>query len=189
MSTAFDTRPATVYDVDALVSLVNSAYRGDSSRAGWTTEADLIGGIRIDEERLASSIAAEGNVILVHEREATLIACVHLQRKAEGCYLGMLTTEPTLQSAGVGRRMLHAAESWSIEHWNSRYMEMTVLAQRLELIAWYERRGYSRTGEQRPFPYGDHRWGLPTRSDLAFHVLRKVLPARRRRPGGPFRRR
>ena len=170
------TRPATLDDVDAVVTLVNSAYRGDSSRAGWTTEADLLGGIRIDAARIASAVAADGQVILVHEHDGMIAACVHLQRTGDHCYLGMLTTMPTLQGVGVGRGMLEAAESWAGAHWHSRHMDMTVLVQRTELLAWYARRGYSPTGERKPFPYGDDRWGLPTRDDLAFHVLRKPLP-------------
>ena len=169
------TRPATTADAPALVALVNSAYRGDSSRAGWTTEADLLGGQRIDVEGLTETIAGPGNVILVHERDQVPVACVHLERTGEDCYLGMLTIQPTRQGAGLGRQMLGIAERWAIEHWSSRTMQMTVIVQRTELIAWYERRGYRRTGERKPFPYGDERFGLPRRDDLAFEVLCKLL--------------
>jgi ribosomal protein S18 acetylase RimI-like enzyme len=170
------TRPATTADVPALVALVNSAYRGDSSKAGWTTEADLLDGQRVDVEGLTQTIARPGNVILLHERSDVLVACVHLERTdEENCYLGMLTTRPTTQGAGLGRQMLEAAERWAVKHWSSRTMHMTVIVQRTELIAWYERRGYRRTGERKPFPYGDQRFGLPRRDDLAFEVLRKSL--------------
>lgn len=172
----FVVRPATLEDVPALVALVNSAYRGESSRAGWTTEADLLGGLRIDEERLNASVGEDGQVILVHERGGAIVACVHLQRTGDDCYLGMLTTKPTMQGTGVGRKMVEAAERWAVDRWHSRHMDMTVIVQRLELIAWYERLGYVKTGAIKPFPYGDERWGLPTRPDLAFHVLRKPLP-------------
>jgi len=171
----FTTRAATPADVPALVALVNSAYRGDSSRAGWTTEADLLGGLRIDQPRLTASIAAADNAVLVHEAGHAIDACVHLQRTGDDCYLGMLTVQPTSQATGLGRAMLAAAEAWAVEHWHSRRMSMTVIVQRTELVAWYERRGYARTGEQKPFPYGDERWGLPTRPDLAFYVLKKTL--------------
>jgi ribosomal protein S18 acetylase RimI-like enzyme len=169
------TRPATTADVPALVALVNSAYRGDSSRAGWTTEADLLGGQRVDAEQLTETIARPGNVILLHERDHVLVACVHLERTGEDCYLGMLAIQPTSQGAGLGRQMLNAAETWAMEHFSSRTMHMTVIVQRTELIAWYERRGYHRTGERKPFPYGDERFGRPRRDDLAFDVLRKPL--------------
>ena len=170
------TRPATPSDAPALVALVNSAYRGDSSRAGWTTEADLLGGQRVDVEGLTSTISTFGNVILVHEQDREPIACVHLARTGEDCYLGMLTVRPTAQGSGLGRQLLEAAERWAIDNWSSRSMHMTVIVQRLELIAWYERHGYSRTGENKPFPYGDERFGLPKRGDLAFEVLSKALP-------------
>lgn len=171
----FPTRAAVHADAPALAALVNSAYRGDSSRAGWTTEADLLGGLRIDEARLTASISAPDNVILVHEDAGAIVACVHLQRTGDDCYLGMLTTKPTLQGAGLGRKMMDAAEVWAREQWHSRHMSLTVIVQRTELVAWYERRGYARTGELKPFPYGDERWGLPTRPDLAFYVMRKPL--------------
>jgi GNAT superfamily N-acetyltransferase len=169
------TRLATTADASTLAGLVNSAYRGDSSRAGWTTEADLIGGQRVDVEGLVETIARPGNVILLHELDRAPVACIHLERTGEDCCLGMLTTRPAVQGEGLGRQMLEAAERWAIEHWSSQTMYMTVIVQRIELIGWYERRGYRRTGERRAFPYGDERFGLPRRDDLAFEVLRKPL--------------
>lgn len=175
MPADFAIRLATAHDVPAIVALVNSAYRGESSRAGWATETDLLGGIRIDDERLATTMATEGNVVLLHEEDGAIVACVHLERRPAYSYLGMLTTKPTLQASGIGRRMLAAAEAWAVTHWQSQAMHMTVIVQRETLIAWYERRGYARTGETQPFPYGDERWGLPKRDDLAFYVLKKPL--------------
>jgi GNAT superfamily N-acetyltransferase len=175
MTIGLTPRPATTAEAPVLAALINSAYRGDSSRAGWTTEADLLGGQRIDVQGLTEMMARPGNVILVHERDHVPVACVHLKRTGEDCYLGMLTIQPTMQGGGLGRQMLEAAERWAIEHWSSRTMHMTVIVQRSELIAWYERRGYRRTGERKPFPYGDERFGLPRRDDLAFEVLCKPL--------------
>lgn len=168
-------RPATSADVEALAALVNSAYRGDSSRAGWTTEAGLLDGQRTDPESLRAALAAPGTVILVFEEADRLDACVHLERRGDGCYVGMLTVRPTLQAGGLGRRLLAAAEDFAREEWQARAAQMTVIVQRSELIAWYERRGYARTGESRPFPYGDPRFGLPRRDDLRFEVLEKLL--------------
>ncbi|HUR33079.1 MAG TPA: N-acetyltransferase [Vicinamibacterales bacterium] len=177
MANPFVTRAAVASDVPALVTLVNSAYRGDSSRAGWTTEADMLGGVRVDSARVQDAITGDGHVVLVHEVNGAIVACVHLERTGDTCYLGMLTTRPTLQGAGVGRGMIAAAERFAVEHWHSREMHMTVLVQRTELVAWYERRGYTVTGERKPFPYGDERFGIPARPDLEFHVLIKRLEA------------
>jgi ribosomal protein S18 acetylase RimI-like enzyme len=169
------TRRAATEDAPVLVALINSAYRGDSSRAGWTTEADLLGGQRVDIEGLTDKLVRPGSVVLLHERNHMPVACVHLEQTGEDCYLGLLTIQPTMQGAGLGRQMLEAAERWAIKNWSSRAMHMTVIVQRSELIAWYERHGYRRTGERKPFPYGDERFGLPRRDDLAFEVLRKPL--------------
>jgi ribosomal protein S18 acetylase RimI-like enzyme len=166
-------REATAADLAAVERLVNSAFRGESSRAGWTTEADLLDGQRVDAAGLAQTIAAPDHVILLAERDDELVGCVHLQHRGEDCYLGMLTILPTAQGAGLGSRLLDAGERWAAARWSSETITMTVIAQRAELIGWYERRGYRRTGEQRPFPYGDPRFGLPRRSDLVFEVLQK----------------
>lgn len=169
--------PATEADVTALALLVNSAYRGQSSRAGWTTEADLLGGQRTDEAALREFLAApsDSRLMLTVRTADELLACVQLERRGETAYLGMLTVAPQRQADGIGRRLLEAAEQTVRRQWESRVMEMTVIAQRTELIAWYERRGYRRTGETAPFPYGDPRFGLPRRPDLHFVVLRKSL--------------
>ena len=177
MANAFITRPATAEDAPAVVALVNSAFRGESSKAGWTTEADLLDGQRTDLEAVTEMLSAPGHVILVQATDRNLVACVHLEKTGEDCYLGMLTVLPTAQSAGLGRQMLEAGELWAIDHWASRSMHLTVVVQRVELIAWYERHGYTRTGQRKPFPYGDERFGLPRRPDLAFEVLSKPLIA------------
>lgn len=179
MADRFEVRLGTPADVPALVRLVNSAYRGETSRAGWATEEHLLDGIRIDEARLFDELAADGSVILVYEDAGEPIACVHLERTGESCYLGMLTTKPTLQARGLGRQMLEAAEQWAAAHWHAREVHMTVISVRDTLIAWYERRGYVRTGERKPFPYGDERWGIPKVEGLEFVVLRKLLIADR----------
>jgi len=177
MTNDLATRLATSPDAATLAALVNSAYRGESSKVGWTTEADLLGGQRVDADRVIETIAAPENVILVHDRRGTPVACVHLERTGDACYLGMLTIRPDLQGMGLGRQLLEAAERWAVDRWAARSMHMTVIAQRLELIAWYERRGYQRTGRSKPFPYGDVRFGIPRRRDLRFEILRKELSA------------
>jgi ribosomal protein S18 acetylase RimI-like enzyme len=168
-------RQAAIDDAPALVALVNSAFRGESSRAGWTTEDHLVGGQRIDVERLSETLSQPDVAILVYEEAGVPVASLLLERTGEDCYLGMMTVRPTAQGQGLGRQMLETAERWAVAHWSSKSMHMTVIAQRSELIAWYERRGYRRTGERKPFPYGDERCGLPKRDDLEFEVLSKSL--------------
>src|SRR5262245_11705090 len=135
-------RVAGVADAPALTALINSAYRGETSKLGWTTEADLVGGQRVDAEWLSEMIAAPGAVMLVHEDAGTLVGSVYLQRTGDDCYLGMLTVAPARQRAGLGRRILEASEHWAAGHWASRRMRMRVISGRDELFAWYERRGY-----------------------------------------------
>ena len=174
-------RPALARDAERLAALVNSAYRGDSSRAGWTTEADLLGGQRTDPQALADFIGDGGQpadrVMLVHETAGELRACVQLERHADHAYLGMLTIQPTRQATGLGRGLLAAAEAFVRDQWRLPGVVMTVIEQRGELIAWYERRGYRRTGETAAFPYGDPRFGEPKRDDLRVVVLAKTWPA------------
>jgi ribosomal protein S18 acetylase RimI-like enzyme len=168
-------RQATTADAESLVALVNSAYRGDSSKAGWTTEAELLGGQRVDLRGMIETLNNPNTMVLVHEEADGLVGCVLLDRSGDDPYLGMLTVKPTAQGRGLGRRLMDAAERWVVDHWGARSMHMTVIVQRDELIAWYERRGYVRTGVRKPFPYGDDRFGLPKRADLEFEVLRKGL--------------
>lgn len=175
MAPSFSVRTASVEDAATITALVNSAYRGDSSRAGWTTEADLLGGQRMDAEWMREIIDADGSVILLHERDGELVASVHLKRTGDACYLGMITVKPTLQGSGIGAALLDASEQWAHTNWQSQSVHMTVIVQRPELIAWYERHGYYRTGERKPFPYGNERFGLPRRTDLEFDVLRKEI--------------
>lgn len=169
-------RLATKADIEALHVLVHSAYRGDSARRGWTHEADLLDGGRIDHATLSDAVSAPGQAIIAGEIGGRLAACVHVTDRGDGlAYLGMLTVDPAFQAGGVGRRLIAAAEDWARVRSGARRMEMTVIVQREELIAWYERRGYRRTGEARPFPVTDPRFGLPKRDDLAFVVLEKSL--------------
>jgi GNAT superfamily N-acetyltransferase len=163
-------------DVAGIVALVESAFRGDASRAGWTTEADLLDGRRTGPDEISAMLADPDRRILVErDVDGTLLASVVLKREAEAAWLGMLSVRPTRQATGIGKRVVAAAESWARTHWESQRMRMTVIVQRSELVAWYERRGYSRTGETAPFFYGDERFGLPKRQDLSFIVLEKRL--------------
>ena len=168
-------RPANHADIPALVALVTSAYRGDVSRQGWTTEADLLDGQRIDPDVLARDIGRARSRILVAERGGEMLACAHVAEEDGAGYFGMFSVRPDLQGGGVGKAMLAEAERIAREEWQLPTMRMTVIDIRDELIAFYERRGYARTGIKKPFPYGDERFGIPLRQDLRFEVLEKDL--------------
>ena len=164
--------PANLADVPALVQLVNSAYRGESSKAGWTTEAELLDGIRTDEDDLAGLLSKEGNTILKAVENNSIIGCVYLQKKGEAMYLGMLTVNPQLQANGIGRQLMAAAENFARQQ-QCTSVEMTVITVRHELIAWYNKRGYHATGVTKPFPTGIN-FGLP-KQPLEFMVMSKPL--------------
>jgi ribosomal protein S18 acetylase RimI-like enzyme len=169
-------RRATPGDVLAIVALVDSAYRGESSRVGWTTEADLLDGQRTDPDEVGELIAGERTRILVAEDEpGTLLGSVLVSDEGEAVYLGMFAVRPRLQGRGVGSALLDEAERVGRQELGRRVARMTVITQRDELIAWYERRGYRRTGAVEPFPYHDPRAGLPRRPDLVLVELRKPL--------------
>ena len=169
-------RPAAPDDVPALHRLIESAYRGDSAKAGWTHEADLLGGQRTDETELRDILADASRVLLLAEIDGVLTGCVQVAKQGEGlAYLGLLTVDPRRQAGGLGRWLIAAAEAEAIDRFGATRMEMTVIRQRVELIAWYERRGYRLTGETRPFPLDDERFGLPQTRELEFVVLEKAL--------------
>ena len=174
-------RQADNKDIDAIVTLVDSAYRGESSRQGWTTEADLLDGRRTFSEEVARIIAAEQNAIVLLEDDEKLLASVHVKKlssvNAISCraYLGMFAVEPASQNLGIGKALLSYVEKLVVEEWLCSEMEMTVIRQRVELIAWYKKLGYQLTGEVRDFPYGDERYGIPKRDDLVLDVLVKSI--------------
>ena len=168
-------RAAATSDVPRIVALVESAYRGDVSRKGWTTEADFLDGQRTDPAGVADIVGKTANRILLAEKNAELLACCHLEKQDDACYFGMFAVNPMLQGGGVGKQMMAEAERIAAREWNCTKMEMTVITIRHELIAWYERRGYKRSGVLKPFPYGDARFGIPKRDDLQFELLVKAL--------------
>jgi len=168
-------RDASDADVDTIVALIESAYRGDSSRTGWTTEADLLEGQRTDPEGVLAVIKAPDSRLVTVERDGTVVACCQLEHRGTHAYFGMFAVSPELQGAGLGKVIIAEAERHARESWGAQEMHMTVISVRDDLIAWYERRGYRRTGRMTPFPYGDERFGVPQRDDLRFELLTKPL--------------
>ena len=170
-------RAATSADVPLVVDLVESAYRGESSKAGWTTEAELLGGQRTDAEAIAAVVSsADSRLLLASDDHGAVIACCAIEQRRGGrSYFGTFAVRPGLQGSGVGKQVLAEAERVARDEWACDVIEMTVIGQREDLIAWYGRRGYAPTGEMRPFPYGDERFGMPKRDDLYFVVLAKSL--------------
>jgi GNAT superfamily N-acetyltransferase len=159
-----------------VVALVESAYRGDRSRRGWTTEADLLDGQRTDVGQVTELLARPGSVVLVAEAGNRLLACCHLERRSDAAaYLGMFAVDPVRQGGGIGRAVMSEACRLAAE-WGCGEMQMSVIAHRADLIGWYRRMGFEATGRTEPFPYGDERFGIPKRPDLEFCVLAKQLP-------------
>jgi ribosomal protein S18 acetylase RimI-like enzyme len=168
-------RTALDVDVPHVVALVESAYRGESGQRGWTTESHLLDGQRTDVQSVSELIGRDGSIVLLAEREGELLACCHIEHQNGAGYFGMFAVNPDLQMGGIGRALLAEAERVAHQSWQVPTMRMTVIEQRAELIAWYERRGYALTGETLPFPYDDERCGLPRRDDLRFVCMSKPL--------------
>jgi ribosomal protein S18 acetylase RimI-like enzyme/2-polyprenyl-3-methyl-5-hydroxy-6-metoxy-1,4-benzoquinol methylase len=168
---------ATAADVDAVTALVQSAYRGAPSRQGWTTEADLIDGQRIDAATLGEVLDRPDTDVVLAHRDGALVACCELRRRPERdqAQLGMFAVDPTGQGRGIGRAVLAEAERMARDRWGVHQLVLHVIDLRHDLIAWYGRRGYTPTGEHEPFPYGDDRFGVPRRPDLRLAVLAKPL--------------
>lgn len=160
-------------DVTKLTELVNSAYRGESSRQGWTTEADLLDGTRVDEMIIYLLLTTKNTTILKYIDGLDLMGCVELRVEPEGLYLGMLSVRPDLQGEGIGKKLLQAAEIHAREFACPKIF-MTVISTRQELIDWYIRHGYQLTGERKPFIVPDKRFGIP-KQELEFVVLEKNL--------------
>ncbi|KAI5456440.1 acyl-CoA N-acyltransferase [Mariannaea sp. PMI_226] len=189
MSLSF--RKATPADASSILALVRSAYRGDSSRTGWTTEADLVADDRIDTAGVIAKISEpRGAIILAFAKdsdsgegqgqgeggEGTLISCCEvLCRSDDVSYFGLFAVDPTKQAGGIGRKVLQHAEAFAKAEFGARMMEMWVIWTREELIAWYIRRGYRKTSKTSPFPYAQLVNGKALRDDLYFITLEKDL--------------
>jgi ribosomal protein S18 acetylase RimI-like enzyme len=165
---------ASAQDIPALETLVNSAYRGEASQKGWTTEAHLLLGDKRTDAASLGKMLGDAQAVILTCKDATgaLLGCVYLRQQPDGLYLGMLSVSPTLQGGGIGKKLIAAAEAFAVEN-QCHAIVMTVISVRKELIDWYQRLGYSPTGETQPFPV-DGRYGIPTQP-LEFVVLRKSV--------------
>jgi ribosomal protein S18 acetylase RimI-like enzyme len=164
---------AILADAAAINNLVNSAYRGDSSKQGWTTEADLLDGTRIDEAAVKELIERSNTTILKYTEDNKILGCVELRQEEGKLYLGMLSVAPNTQGKGIGKKLMVAAEDHA-KALGIATIFMTVISVRKELIDWYIRHGYQLTGERKPFVVPDTRWGIP-KQELEFVVLEKNL--------------
>jgi len=166
--------PATIQDIPELVVLINSAYRGEASKKGWTTEADLLEGeLRTNEETVEQLMQTKGAVFLKFVNEWNdMEGCVFLDKKGNKLYLGMLSVSPNLQAKGTGKLLMNAAVSYAKEK-ECDAIYMRVISIRHELINWYEKQGYYKTGQTEPFP-NDHRFGVPTQP-LEFLIMEKKI--------------
>jgi GNAT superfamily N-acetyltransferase len=171
-------RLATTDDVDALVPLVQAAYRGEATTVTWTTETHLLGGQRVDRAMVHDAVTGPDGavVVLTDTSSGAVVACCEVARPDERGHslLGMFAVDPERQASGLGRRTLAAGERLAVG-WGASTVELHVIDVRHELIDWYRRRGYVVTDERLPFPYGDPRYGEPRRDDLRFAVLRKPI--------------
>ncbi len=178
-ATALSFRVATTKeeDVNEILKLVRSAYRGDASRTGWTTEADLVADERIDANGVVAKIEeAHGVILLAHDETGKLASCCEiLRRDEELAYFGLFAVDPLRQAGGIGRQVLAAAEEYASKTFGVKKMEMSVIWTRDELISWYVRRGYTKTTQTAPFPYEHLVNGPALRDDLYFNILVKDL--------------
>ncbi|MDK2770216.1 GNAT family N-acetyltransferase [Sphingomonas sp.] len=173
--TTVQVRPATLADLPPLHPVVERAYRGDAARQGWTHEADLLSDTRTDLETLATLIDGNSRILIALDGD-TILGCVNIADRGDGlAYLGLLCVDPTIQARGIGKRLIAAAEAAARDTFAATSVEMTVIDRRAELIAWYERHGYARSGETRPFP-------VPVDPPLTMVVLAKPLFDQRQLP-------
>jgi ribosomal protein S18 acetylase RimI-like enzyme len=168
-------RRATLGDARAIAELVESAYRGEPSRAGWTTEADLLDGQRTDLDEVRELIFDPAARLTLAHEGTSLIGCILARIEADGAHLGLFAVRPDRQAHGVGRALLEEAERVARDELGANTAVLHVLHTRSELLAWYERRGYRDSGRRAPFQYGNPRVGLPKVDGLEFRILTKEI--------------
>jgi ribosomal protein S18 acetylase RimI-like enzyme len=168
-------RKAIVTDAQAIAQLVNAAYRGESSRAGWTTEADLLDGLRTSIEEVQRLIESENAIIFLCLNDKYLLGSICVEKVQDAAHIGMFVVKPSLQDQGVGKLLLAAAEELAQQTWLVQKLQMHVISLRHELISFYERRGYRRTGVLSEFPVNPAVW-QPKLAGLKLEMLEKIIP-------------
>lgn len=169
---------AEISDTSAIVQLINSAYRGETSRAGWTTEADLLEGLRTTTQQVAGIIKRDDAFILIGVLNDQIVATICCEWQAIGgnntAHFGMIAVKPNQQNKGFGKQIIKAAEAMTTRQWRVVGFHMSVISIRHELIAFYERLGYQRTGEFRDFPQEPELW-QPKVEGLNLQYLAKLV--------------
>ncbi len=178
LADALTLRLAQPADAPAIAALLNISYRGEASRAGWTTEADLLDGLRATPDDLLPHFASADSVFLLLCQGEQLLACIHLQRHGQAAHLGMFAVQPAQQNRGLGKHLCAAAENHARQHWHSQRFVMWVVAQRHELIAYYQRRGYHLTGTRQEFPVNPARWTPKVNGLYLLEMHKPASPAR-----------
>ena len=167
-------KKAVLTDVEAIVKLVNMAYRGETSRAGWTTEADILDGLRTSVNEVEHFITSENAIILLCLNDDELLGSICIEKESAIAHIGMFVVNPTIQANGIGKRLLTEAESLAQHMWGIEQFQMRVITIRHELIAFYERRGYMRTGILIEFPVSPDVW-QPKLAGLQLETLEKFI--------------
>jgi GNAT superfamily N-acetyltransferase len=173
-------RKAVLADVEAIVKLVNMAYRGESSRSGWTTEADILDGLRTSVNEVERLIASENTIVLLCLNDDELLGSICLEKEAKIekalsiAHIGMFVVNPMKQANGIGKRLLAEAERLAQHMWDIEKFQMHVITIRPELIAFYVRRGYMLTGIVSDFPVNPDVW-QPKLNGLQLETLEKII--------------
>jgi ribosomal protein S18 acetylase RimI-like enzyme len=165
-------RIANESDSTAIAELVNAAYRPSYDTAGWTHESDLVAGERTAPAQVAETIKRPNSVILVRDENSAIVACVHIEKEGNNSHIGMLAVNPTLQTAGIGKQMLVLAENYATETFGAEIFILVVVSARSELIAFYLRRGYQKTGSVMDYPLSAGA-GIPKNPALKIEILEK----------------
>jgi GNAT superfamily N-acetyltransferase len=165
---------AKVEQAEDITALVNSVYRGENSKKGWTTEAYFLDGIRITSGKVGQIIREENSVILLAMLEDKMLGCVHLEKEKDFGWLGMLSVDVNYQAHGIGKVIIDKSERYVKEVFGCNVMQMKVIGKRKELIEYYLRRGYKFTGEREDFLSTAGTFGDP-KEPLHFVILSKKL--------------